>query len=84
MAWDTVRVTISIVTAESTFMRLTFAGLCGVMRSGLAVLETGKYVDVDVVAPGEVEGYVQILRWFAARWTIGTEYLARLDKILGL
>lgn len=54
------------------------------MRAGLAVLETRAYVDHDeVIQTGEVEAYTKILKWFAARWQIGHEYLHKVEEIIG-
>jgi len=82
VVWEMVRIAIQLVTSEESMLRMTFAGLCSVLRAGLAVLETRKFVDEDVVLAGELEAYVRILKWFAGRWTIGNEYLVRMETIL--
>ena len=78
-----VRIAIQLVKGEEYIQRIPLAGLCSTMRAGLAVLETRGYVDEDVIEAGELEAYVKVLKWFSARWTIGTEYLARVEKVLG-
>jgi hypothetical protein len=83
MAWETVRMAIQIIDCEEKVSRITLAGLCSVMRAGLAVLETSGYVDDGLVEPGEIEAYLRVLRWFSKRWTIGNEYLLRVEKVLG-
>jgi hypothetical protein len=82
MAWDMVRVAIQKIPSEAEIPYLPFAGLCCVLRAGLAVLETKDFVNEDVVEDGEVHGFKQILEWFARRWGIGGEYLNRLEGLL--
>lgn len=80
-----VRVTIELVKSEESISRITFAGLCSVLRAGLAVLETKGLMDDDeVVETGEIQSYIRILRWFSGRWTVGNEYLVRAEEVLGL
>jgi len=83
MAWEMVRTMIRLVRSEAHILRITLAGLCSVLRAGLAVLETKKYISDEVAREGEVEAYLRILTWFSNRWTIGKEYLARAREILG-
>jgi hypothetical protein len=82
MAWDMVRVAIEKIQSEAEIPHLPFAGLCCVLRAGLAVMETKEFVNEDVVKHDEVCGFRQILEWFAARWGIGREYLNKLDELL--
>jgi hypothetical protein len=82
MAWDMVRVAIEKIQNEAEIPYLPFAGLCCVLRAGLAVMETKEFVNEDVVNNDEVYGFRQILDWFAARWGIGSEYLNKLDELL--
>ena len=49
MAWDMVKVAISKIENEEEVKRLPFAGLCCVLRAGMAVLETNGCVEEDVV-----------------------------------
>ncbi|KAF2821657.1 hypothetical protein CC86DRAFT_448667 [Ophiobolus disseminans] len=84
MAWETVRTAIQLVESEESVSRTTFAGLCSVLRAGLAVLETAVFVDDKVIHPGEAEAYVRMLTWFSGRWTIGKEYLERVEKVLSI
>ena len=72
-----------LVKSEDSVSRMTLAGLSSMLRAGLAVLETNSYIDDDVIREGEVQGYLKILRWFAARWTIGNEYLERAQHVIG-
>jgi hypothetical protein len=81
MAWDMVRVAISKIQSESEIPHLPFAGLCCVFRAGLAVLETSVFVDEDVVGGDDIQGFGTILGWFAGRWSIGREYLRRLEEL---
>jgi hypothetical protein len=83
MAWDMVRVAIQKIQSAAEIPHLPFAGLCCVLRAGLAVLETRTYVNEDVVGEDEVQGFKQILEWFADRWGIGSDYLKRLEELLG-
>lgn len=84
MSWEMVRIAVQLVKSETSMSRMTLAGLCSVMRAGLAVLETRAYVDHDeVIQTGEVEAYTKILKWFAARWQIGHEYLHKVEEIIG-
>jgi hypothetical protein len=82
MAWDMVRVAIQKIQTEAEIPHLPFAGLCCVLRAGLAVLETKEFVNEDVVGDDEVRGFRQILEWFARRWGIGAEYLNRLEELV--
>lgn len=80
-----VRIAMQLIKSEESFSKLTLAGLCSVMRAGLAVLETRAFVDhEEVIQAGEVQAYIKILKWFAARWQIGNEYLQRVDNIVGI
>jgi hypothetical protein len=83
MAWDMVRVAVQKIQSAAEIPHLPFAGLCCVLRAGLAVLETRTYVIEDVVEEEEVQGFKQILEWFADRWGIGSDYLKRLDELIG-
>jgi hypothetical protein len=83
MSWEMVRMAIRVVKSEAAVLKTTFAGLCSVFRAGLAVLETRDYDDGDVIQEGELEAYIRILKWFAARWTVGNEYLERVEKVVG-
>lgn len=83
MSWEMVRMSIQLIKCEDSVSRMTLAGLCSMLRAGLAVLETNNYTDDDVIKEGEVQAYLKILRWFAARWTIGNEYLERAQQVLG-
>jgi hypothetical protein len=84
MAWDMVRVAISKIDGEDGMERLPFAGLCCVIRAGLAVVETEQFFmgkDGEEVK-GEVEGFRRIVGSFKARWGAGGQYMERLEKIL--
>lgn len=83
MAWQMVRTMFQIIKSEASIVRTTFAGLCSVLRAGLLVLETRKYVDEEVATEAEIEAYLRILTWFSRRWTTGREYLGRAEEILG-
>lgn len=83
MSWEMVRMSTQLVKSEDSVSWMTLAGLCSMLRAGLAVLETNRYIDDDVIREGEVQAYLKILRWFAARWTIGNEYLERTRQVLG-
>ncbi|KAH7390996.1 hypothetical protein DE146DRAFT_151443 [Phaeosphaeria sp. MPI-PUGE-AT-0046c] len=84
MSWEMVRIAVQLIKSEASISRMTLAGLCSVMRAGLAVLETRQLVDREyVIQQGELESYIRILKWFAARWQIGNEYLERLENIIG-
>jgi hypothetical protein len=83
MAWDMVRVAIQKIQSGAEISHLPFAGLCCVFRAGLAVLETRTYVIEDVVGDDEVHSFRQLLEWFAGRWGIGSDYLRRLEELLG-
>jgi hypothetical protein len=84
MSWEMVRIAVQLVNSEASFSKMTLAGLCSVMRAGLAVLETRAFVDhEEVIRSGEVEAYIKILKWFAARWQIGHEYLQRVEGVVG-
>jgi hypothetical protein len=82
MVWDMVRVAIEKVQSEAEIAHLPFAGLCCVLRAGLAVVETKEFVNEDVVSNDEIQGFRQIIEWFAARWSIGSDYLNRLEELL--
>jgi hypothetical protein len=82
MAWDMVRVAIEKIQSEAEIPHMPFAGLCCLLRAGLAVIETKEFVNEDVVTDDDVHGFRQILQWFAARWGIGTDYLNKLDELL--
>ena len=84
MAWDMVRIAIKKVQSKNEIARLPFAGLCCVLRAGLAVLETREYMEEDLIEQQvELDGYVKILGWFSTRWGIGNEYLQRVGELLG-
>jgi hypothetical protein len=78
-----VRVSFQIIKSEEQVSRLPFAGLCNVMHAGLVVLETRGIVNEEVIDPTEIEPYMIRLQWFARRWRLGEEYLARAEKLLG-
>lgn len=82
VAWDMVRFAIEVIQDENEVALLPLAGLCCVLRAGLAVLETREHVIEDVVQTDEIDGYIVILRWFANRWVIGEEYLKRVELLL--
>ncbi|KAH7081054.1 hypothetical protein FB567DRAFT_119104 [Paraphoma chrysanthemicola] len=82
MAWDMVHVAIEKISSEAEIPHLPFAGLCCVFRAGLAVFETKKYVDEDVMGEQDIQGFRKILEWFAARWNIGEHFLARLEDLI--
>jgi hypothetical protein len=83
MSWEMVRMTIRLVKSEAAVLKTTFAGLCSVLRAGLAVLETREYDETEVIQEGELEAYIRILKWFAARWMIGNEYLEKVERVIG-
>lgn len=84
MAWEMVRIAIELMKCEESVSGTTMAGLCSVLRAGLAVLETARYGDDHVTKIGEVEAYTRILEWFAGRWMVGKEYLEKLEGVVGL
>lgn len=69
--------------SEDSISRQPFSGLCSVLRAALLVLETNGLVEDSLFEAGEIEAYIQILHWFAARWAIGNEYLVKAEEILG-
>ncbi|KAH7401223.1 hypothetical protein BKA66DRAFT_98299 [Pyrenochaeta sp. MPI-SDFR-AT-0127] len=83
MAWDMVRVAIDKIENEAEIPNLPFAGLCAVLRAGLAVLETKEYVAEDVIENIELEGYLRIMRWFSGRWNVSSQYLKKAEELLG-
>lgn len=84
MAWEMVRIAIEITKFEDSVMRHTMAGMCSALRAGLAVLETLPYIHDDTIKARELEAYVQVVKWFAGRWTVGKEYVERLESVVGL
>lgn len=85
MAWDMVRVGMQRIGSEEEIAELPFAGLCCVIRAGVAVLETGEWVEArDVVTDEEDEMRVfrRLVEWFGRRWGVGRGYLARVDEVL--
>lgn len=82
MAWDMVRVAIQKIESEDEITHLPFAGLCSVLRAGIAVLETADYMADNITQPGEMEGFANILCWFSGRWTIGRDYMNRVAEIV--
>ncbi|KAH9869880.1 hypothetical protein J1614_006801 [Plenodomus biglobosus] len=82
MAWDMVRVAIQKIQSEGEISHLPFAGLCCVLRAGLAVLETSEFMAEEVTQPGEISEFLKILDWFSARWSIGREYVQRAEQVL--
>ncbi|KAI8932949.1 hypothetical protein NX059_010418 [Plenodomus lindquistii] len=82
MAWDMVRVAIRKIQFKEEIPHLPFAGLCCVLRAGLAVFETAEFMAEDVTEPGEIADFLKILDWFSTRWTIGREYVRRVEKVL--
>lgn len=83
MAWDMVRVAIQKIQLEAEIPYLPFAGLCAVLRAGLAVLETREFVDEDIINEVELRAFRNVLNWFAGRWNIGRQYLSRLEELHG-
>lgn len=85
MAWDMVPVATSKINGEEGVGRLPFAGLCCVIRAGLAVVETGEFFsDKDRVdMEGELEAFSRIVGLFKTRWGVGEWYVERLEKMLG-
>lgn len=84
MAWDMVKVGIQKINGEGEsgeegvgeVGRLPFAGLCCVVRAGVAVLKTREfYADGDGVEEKEVEGFKRVVGMFAGRWGVGQLYL---------
>lgn len=84
MAWDMVKVGIQKINGEGEsgeegvgeVGRLPFAGLCCVVRAGVAVLKTREfYADGDCVEEKEVEGFKRVVELFAGRWGVGQLYL---------
>lgn len=84
MAWDMVYVAIQKIQSKTEIPRLPFAGLCCVLRAGLAVLETRGLVDEDVVEDESLRGFRRTIEWFATRWDLGSVYLRRLDELIAL
>ena len=82
MAWDMVKVAISKIENEEEVKRLPFAGLCCVLRAGMAVLETNGCVEEDVVLNEEIDGFQRIVGWFAGRYGVGRQFEARLAKLV--
>jgi hypothetical protein len=82
MAWDMVRVAIQKMQFESEIPYLPFAGLCAVLRAGLAVLETRDFVDEEIIEEVELHEFKKILEWFGGRWDTGREYLQRFEALL--
>lgn len=82
MAWDMVRVAIQKVQFEGEIAHLPFAGLCCVLRAGLAVIETSEYMVEVVVEPGELGDFFKILDWFGTRWAIGRDLVRGVEESL--
>ncbi|USP80133.1 uncharacterized protein yc1106_07407 [Curvularia clavata] len=88
MAWDMVRVGMQRIGSEEEIAELPFAGLCCVVRAGLAVLETDKWVEErdgegrGVATSEEVRVFRRLVEWFGKRWGVGKGYLARVDEVL--
>lgn len=83
IAWDMMRVGFQMIKSEESMIKLPLSGLCSVLRAALLVLETNGLVDDNLFGEGEIDAYIQILHWFASRWTIGNEYLAKAKEVLG-
>lgn len=83
MAWDMVRVAIQKIQSEAEIAHLPFAGLCCVLRAGLAVLETKEFSGEEIVDRGELDGFGRIVEWFASRWGLGELYLMRTMELSG-
>ncbi|KAF1980344.1 hypothetical protein BU23DRAFT_594590 [Bimuria novae-zelandiae CBS 107.79] len=77
MAWDMVHVMIEKIETEDDLPYLPFAGVCCVIRAGIAVFETSKYGSGDEPSNEEIHGFLTILEWFARQWSVGVQYLER-------
>ncbi|KAF2624995.1 hypothetical protein BU25DRAFT_398166 [Macroventuria anomochaeta] len=82
MVWDMVKVVINKIRSEEEVARLPFAGLCCVLRAGMAVLETTALNVYDVMSREEVDGFQRIVSWFAKQWGVGRQYEARLAHLV--
>jgi hypothetical protein len=89
MAWDMVKVAIRKTEREDV-ERLPFAGLCCVLRAGMAVVDTKWCLDGDimtnvddVVLSEELEGFRRMVRWFGRRWGVGRKFEERLNDCKG-
>lgn len=71
LSWDMVVVAIQKVKSEEEVALLPLAGIFCVLRAGVAVMETQKYVNEDVVKDEEIDGFVQLVKWFRNRWNLG-------------
>ncbi|KAF2845694.1 hypothetical protein T440DRAFT_493260 [Plenodomus tracheiphilus IPT5] len=82
MAWDMVRTAIQKIQFEAEIPHLPFAGLCCVLRAGVAVIETAEFMAEEVTEPEEIGEFLKILDWFSVRWSIGREYIRRVEEML--
>ncbi|KAF3043927.1 hypothetical protein E8E11_005863 [Didymella keratinophila] len=82
MAWDMVRAALGSVDSKEEAARLPFAALCCVLRAGLAVLETSRLNDSELVSREEVTKLQRVVGWFAARWGIGRQFEMKLADII--
>jgi hypothetical protein len=82
MTWDMVKVAVNKIESEEEVHRLPFAGLCCVLRAGIAVLETSGCVEEDIMLEEEMDGFQRIVGWFAGRYGVGRQFEARLVKLV--
>ena len=82
MAWDMVRAAMGSVDSKEEVARLPFAALCCILRAGIAVLETCRLPDDEVVSREELERLQRVVSWFAARWGVGRQYETKLADIM--
>lgn len=82
MSWDMVRIAIQKIQSQEEIQRLPFAGLCCVLRAGIAVLETSEFMAEEVMEPEEIVEFMKIMDWFDVRWSIGREYARKAEEAL--
>jgi hypothetical protein len=82
MACKMLRVAMQVVKTEREILHVPFAALCAVLRGSIVVLETRREDDEDVMTEGDLDGLVRITKWLAGRWSIGKEYLRRMEQLL--
>ena len=73
MAWDMIRESIQKVKSDEDLGRLPCARLSFVVRAAIAVFETNEYDEEIIYSDEELGGFTTILKWFTARWSIGSE-----------
>ncbi|KAH6644782.1 hypothetical protein C7974DRAFT_300742 [Boeremia exigua] len=82
MAWDMVKVSLGKLENEDDVAKLPFAALCCILRAGIAVLETSRICDEQLVSNEEFAMLQRCMRWFSARWHVGVHLEARLEQFI--